>query len=156
MGDRPLVIGVGNRDRGDDAAGPVVCDLLGEVPGVRTLVLEGSVIDLPARWSPDDDVVIVDAAAPAGTPGRVFEVDALADRLVPPSTVSTHTVDVAAAIELARVLDRLPRSLRVIGIEGESFEHGTALSSGVAPAVRFVAARLAEEAGSGTAAVASR
>jgi hypothetical protein len=41
-----LVIGVGNRDRGDDAVGPVVCDLVraADIAGVDTLVLEG-------RWS---------------------------------------------------------------------------------------------------------
>ena len=140
-----LVIGVGNRDRGDDAAGPTVCDRLAELsPSVRTVVIEGNVLDLPARWSADDDVVIVDAAAPRGEPGRVVEVDALGARLRAPSTVSTHTVDVGAAIELARTIGRLPRSLQVIGIEAATDEHGAPLTPAVAEAVEAVARRLAE------------
>ena len=139
-----LVIGVGNRDRGDDAAGPAVCDLLAELaPHVRTEVLEGDVLDLPARWSPDDDVVIIDAAAPAGAPGRVFEVDALADRLRTPAAVSTHGVDVGTAIELARAMGALPQSLRVIGIEAAGDDHGAPLTPEVAVSVEHVARHLA-------------
>jgi hydrogenase maturation protease len=139
-----LVIGVGNRDRGDDAAGPVVCDRLraAALPGVEVLVAEGSVIDLPLHWGPDDGVVIVDAAAPDGRPGQISEVDALAGRLVAPGTVSTHTVDVGAAIELARVMGRLPAELSVIGIEGASFEFGDGLGPEVDRAVTEVVARI--------------
>ncbi len=94
--DRLLVIGVGNRDRGDDAVGPIVCDLVGGLglPHIATLVFEGSVLDLPLHWEPDDRVVIVDAAAPAGRPGRITEVDGLETRLIVPDAVSTHTIDV--------------------------------------------------------------
>lgn len=137
-----LVIGVGNRDRGDDAVGPVVCDLLTATghAGIETLVFEGSVVDLPIRWSADDRVVIVDAAAPAGRPGRIGEVDALAHRLVAPSTVSTHSVDVGAAVELARAMGRLPAALTIIGIEGASFEFGDDLG----PEVRGAADQVVE------------
>ncbi len=149
-----LVIGVGNRDRGDDAVGPVVCDLLGTMTaaGVETLVVEGSVLDLPLHWRADDRVVIVDAAAPAGKPGTVTEVDALAQRLVAPSTPSTHAIDVGAAVELARVLGCLPAELRIVGIEGASFGFGDALRPAVARAARQVADDLSRRAGRAAAA----
>lgn len=147
MADPPrlLVIGVGNRDRGDDAAGPVVCDLLRatDVAGVDTMVLEGSVVDLPLHWTPDDHVVIVDAAAPTGDPGRITVVDALAERLVAPGAVSTHTVDVGAAVELARAMDRLPAALTIVGIEGASFEFDAELGREVRGAVDRIVTRLA-------------
>jgi hydrogenase maturation protease len=148
-----LVIGVGNRDRGDDAVGPVVCDLVAAAgpPGVDTLVFEGSVLDISMHWGPDDRVVIVDAAAPAGRPGRVTEVDALAHRLVAPSTASTHTVDVGAAVELARVLGRMPAELTIVGVEGASFEFGDVLDPTVLRAARRVTARISRRAARATA-----
>jgi hydrogenase maturation protease len=143
-----LVIGVGNRDRGDDAAGPIVCDRLraADLPGVEVLVVEGSVVDLPLHWGPEDRVVIVDAAAPDGRPGRIREVDALAGRLLAPGTVSTHTVDVGAAIELARALGQLPAELSVVGIEGASFEFGDGLGPAVDRAVEQVVERISRRA----------
>lgn len=143
-----LVIGVGNRDRGDDAAGPVVCDLLraSDVAGVETLVFEGSVVDLPLHWRPDDHVVIVDAAAPAGQPGRITDFNALTDRLVAPGTISTHTVDVGAAIELARAMAKLPAELSIVGIEGASFEFGDGLAPEVDCGVRQVVERISRRA----------
>ena len=127
---RLLVIGVGNRDRGDDAVGPIVCDRIGRLglPDVDTIVFEGSVLDLPIHWSAADRVVIVDAAEPAGQPGRITTVDGLVTRLVAPGAVSTHTIDVGAAIELARVLGRLPTELSIIGIEGTEFEFDAPLT----------------------------
>ena len=143
-----LVIGVGNRDRGDDAAGPVVCDLIraARIAGVETLVFEGSVVDLPLHWEPDDRVVIVDAAAPSGRPGRITDVDALADRLVAPGTISTHTVDVGAAIELARAMAKLPAELSIVGIEGASFEFGAGLTPEVDSGVRQVVEQISRRA----------
>ena len=133
---------MGNRDRGDDAVGPVVCDLVDERAGgaIPTLVIESAVLDLAHRWQPEDRVVIVDAAAPAGHPGRITEPDVLARR--PATPVSTHSVDLAAAVELAGIVDRLPASLTIIAIEGESFGVGTPLSDAVRRSADTVAGRL--------------
>lgn len=137
-----LVVGVGNRDRGDDAAGPVVCDLVDRRTGgaIPTLVVETSVLDLAHRWRPEDRVVVVDAAAPAGRPGRITELDRLALR--PGTPVSTHSLDLAASVELAGIVDRLPASLTIVAIEGASFDFGAPLSDPVWRSVDSVAARL--------------
>ena len=142
---RLLVIGVGNRDRGDDAVGPIVCDRIAQLrlPDVDTIVFEGSVLDLPIHWSTSDRVVLVDAAAPADEPGRVALTNALADRLTSPSAVSTHTIDVGAAIEVARALDRMPAELTIIGIEGVTFEFGAPLTPAVERSAHAVVAELA-------------
>jgi hydrogenase maturation protease len=141
---RIVVIGVGNRDRGDDAVGPIVCDRIGELdlPDVESIVFEGSVLDISIHWSTVDRVFIVDAAEPAGEPGRITEVDGRATRLVLPGQLSTHTIDVGAAIELARALDRLPAELTIIGIEGAEFEFGAWLTSAVEHAADTVVATL--------------
>ena len=144
MPDRLLLIGVGNRDRGDDAVGPIVCDLVREacVPGVEIVVFEGAMVDLALHWETTDHVVIVDAAAPTGAPARTSRIDALTTPLDAPGAVSTHSIDVGAAIELARVLGQMPASLTVVGVEGASFGHAAPLSSEVAQAAGRIAARI--------------
>lgn len=166
---RWLVIGVGNRDRGDDAAGPAVCDLLtqrhpatepGDTP-VATVdvdldvdvtidveVIEGSVLDIPMRWTASDRVVVVDASEPNGHPGRVIEVNGLACRLSWPGTISTHSIDVGAAIELGRALGRMPAELTIIGIEGHDFGLGAAMTRDVRLATERVASMISRRAAS--------
>ena len=138
-----LLIGVGNRDRGDDAVGPIIGDGVRQlgIPGLRTAVLESAVVDLSSHWSPDDRVVVVDAARPDGHPGRVTEIDAIAGGLGVPTSTSTHSIDLSGAVELARVLDRLPAELTVLAVEGESFEFGASLSPRVESSVRALVAR---------------
>jgi hydrogenase maturation protease len=121
-----MIIGVGNRDRGDDAAGPLVCDRvrarLGPSATVRTFVCEGSILDLALHWDHDDHVIIVDAMQPGTEPGRVVTLDATGDPLPTPGAVSTHEIDVSVAVELARAIGRMPARLVVIGIEAGQTE----------------------------------
>ena len=117
----PIVIGVGNRDRGDDAAGPLVCDRLrarlGAATAIRTFVCEGSILDLALHWEHDDHVIVVDAMQPGTEPGRIVTIDAGDDPLPTPGALSTHEIDVSVAIELARAIGRMPAQLLLIGIE---------------------------------------
>jgi hydrogenase maturation protease len=131
-----IVVGVGNRWRRDDAVGLVVAR---SVDGIEH---EGDCARLLHLWDGDDDVVIVDAAAAAGAAGTVHRLDPRAQPL-PASLLSssTHAFGVADAIELARGLGRLPRSLRVYAIEGASFE----LGQGLSPAVEHAAGEVADE-----------
>ncbi len=102
-------------------------------------MLESSTIDLVNHWSDDDLVAIVDAARPDGHPGRIVEHDGLVERLVVPGTVSTHSIDVAGGIELARAMGRLPAALTIISIEGGSFAFGAPLGIEVRRSVDEVA-----------------
>jgi hydrogenase maturation protease len=137
-----IVIGVGNRDRGDDAAGPLVCDRLqaqlGTSPAIRTFVCEGSMLDLALHWDHDDHVIIVDAMQPGTEPGRIVTLEATVDTLPTPGAVSTHEIDVSVAVELARAIGRMPARLVVIGIEAGQFEWGSQPSAPVDAAVDAV------------------
>lgn len=130
---RWLVIGVGNRDRGDDAVGPIVCDRLAalRLPGVETEVVETGGIDLVTAWQPGDDVTIVDASQPAGRPGHITEIDALHDHVESSRALSTHAVDIPTAIGLARAIGSLPAALTLTAIEAEQFDYGRPLSDAV-------------------------
>ncbi|MEL6894419.1 MAG: hydrogenase maturation protease [Actinomycetota bacterium] len=122
-GPRRVLIGVGHRDRGDDAVGPVVADaVLGMTDAVTTLVREGDLAVLPLLWDRDDDVLIVDACRADGAVGTVRQV--APDELQRSVALSSHGLDVADAIHLAERLDRMPRRLRVLGVTGRRFEHG--------------------------------
>ncbi len=137
-----LLIGVGNRTRGDDAAGPAVADLVRatEIPHVRVLEHSGEGASLMETWRCDDVVYLVDAAHSGADPGFIHIFDAHADA-IPFEFLrySSHAFSVAEAIELARVLGRLPLRLTLIAIEGKAFDAGKSLSPAVAKAISTVA-----------------
>ena len=142
--DRPsvLVVGVGNPDRGDDAVGPAVtARLRGRVPThVRVLERSGDMLALIEEWEDLSNVLVVDAAAPNGLPGRIHRLD-LTNQPLPVgfACASTHAFGIAEAVELGRSLGRLPRHLVIYLIEGEHFETGGSLTPAVAKAVDMVA-----------------
>ena len=69
--------------------------------------------------------MLADAVASGAAPGAVHRFDAAAAAL-PASFAgaSTHALGLAEAIELGRVLRRLPPRLVVLGIEGAGFATG--------------------------------
>ncbi|HAM41362.1 MAG TPA: hydrogenase maturation protease [Candidatus Omnitrophica bacterium] len=143
-----LVIGIGNLDRGDDAAGRLVARALKDRVDGRVSVREsdgngGSLMDV---WRGARTVFLVDATSCSAAPGTVVRVEAHAQPL--PSLgvcTSTHGVGVAEAVEMARALGRLPRKLIIYGIEGRRCDPGAALSPAVEEAVPRVAQWIAEE-----------
>jgi hydrogenase maturation protease len=136
---------VGNRWRGDDAAGLAVARRVRELArgGVQVREVEGDATALVETWSEANAVVVVDAAAYGAPPGTVRRFDATSAPL-PARCLrsSTHAFGVPDAIELARALDRLPARLEVYAIEGASFTAGDRLSPAVDQAVEQLAAAL--------------
>jgi len=147
---RVIVIGVGNRLRGDDAAGLEAVRRLRDrrLPASITATAhEGEAIELQELWDGADAVVLVDALssdAPAGTVRR-FDAShgAPASAL---SRSSSHAIGIGDAVELGRVLGTLPAALVVYGIEGARFELGAPLSDEVASALDELIAAVHEEA----------
>ena len=140
----PLVIGIGNAWRSDDAAGLVVARRLAALaPALRVAEREGEPVDLIDTWADQDEVILVDAVESGARPGTIHRIDAaergLADA---PPRGSTHALSVAEAIDLGRVLGRLPRRLLVFGIEGRSFAAGGCLSPDVERAAECLAQEL--------------
>ena len=141
-----LVIGLGNPDRGDDAAGILVARGLAAY-GVKAVESPGGMLDLLEIWANNDKVVAVDAVYSNAAPGTIYVWDAQAAPL--PCHVfrsSTHSFGLADAIELARALDRLPNSLTVFGIEAAQFAVGTPPSSPVLLAVSSLIEQIASRA----------
>jgi hydrogenase maturation protease len=143
-GPRTRLIGIGNRFRSDDSIVPRVVDEL-KSHGDNLDIIEyggdgATLIDL---WDGFDRIVIVDATRSGAPPGTIHRLDAIAQEI--PSTFfnySTHAFSVAEAIEVARRIDRLPREMLLVGIEGENFDAGLELSPPVARALPIVLAEI--------------
>ena len=146
---RVVVAVVGNRLRGDDAAGPLVADAL-RAAGHPIRIVEADTDPLAVldAFGPDDTVFLVDAVLSGAPPGTIHEF-APHDGALPPERPggSTHGFGLAAVVALARVLGRLPRTLVILGIEGAGFDLGTEPHPAVRRAAATVADRIAAAAG---------
>ena len=132
-----LVIGIGNPDRGDDAAGVLAAR---RVHGGRVIEWADCSV-LMDLWDSSDDVIVVDAMASGMPPGTVRRFEAQEEKLPARAFTSSHAMGIAEAVELARVLDRLPARLTVIGIEAGDLGTGAE----PCPEVVAAAARVADE-----------
>lgn len=145
-----LVIGAGNVCRGDDGAGIFVARQLRErIPAGVTIIEEsGEGAALMAAWTGAASVFVVDAVCSGAQPGAIHRFDAHAS-VIPRRffQCSTHAFGVAEAVELARVLSRLPARLVLYGIEGGNFSAGADLSVEVENAAGDVVARILKELG---------
>lgn len=139
---RALVVGLGSPDRGDDAVGPLVARRVAAL-GLPARVVERedptSLIDL---WSDVDLAVVVDAVR-AGRPAGelvVLESGAAAGPLPEAAWArtgrgGTHAFGLAAAVELARALGRLPARVVLVGVTAGGFGYGEPLTGDVAAAM---------------------
>ena len=151
---RVLAVGLGSPDRGDDAVGPQVAATLARavwergMSGVHVVEHEDptALLDLLDPCGPAgawDAVVVIDAVRSGAGPGAVTVLDAGPDghdlrslgARLDPGPAGTHGFGLAGAIELARVLDRMPARLVVVGVEAVGFDHGAPLSGPVREAI---------------------
>lgn len=131
---RPLVIGVGNADAGDDAAGRIVARnlLCGDHGAFDIEETSGEATSLMALFANRARVIIVDACVSGDRPGTLRRFDARRSTL--PRQLaghSTHGFGVSAAIDLAGTLGMLPASVVVHTIEGAAFRPGEAPGAAV-------------------------
>lgn len=143
-----LVIGIGNPDRGDDAAGVAVARRVRETASRRHVTvaeLIGDQLALLDVWAGAKKVYVIDAVYSGGVPGTVYSFDARHPLDAKFRHCGSHTFSLAGVIELARSLDRLPARLIGYGIEGAAFELGAGLSPAAEAAVAAVTSRLLEE-----------
>jgi hydrogenase maturation protease len=142
-----VVIGMGNTFRRDDGAGVEVARRLRRLAPSDVTVLEhdGEPAGLLDAWEGADVAYVVDSVR-GDNPGAVHHLQLSAHHAIPAGhdQGSTHTLGLGEAVELARVLDRLPPTLTIIGIEGVDFSTGEGLSQEVGRATVAVANDLAQ------------
>ncbi|MEO6700197.1 MAG: hydrogenase maturation protease [Jatrophihabitantaceae bacterium] len=143
-GNRPVVIGIGNRYRRDDAVGLAVLDrLLEQRPaGAELAAADGDPARLIELWDGARLAIVVDAVRCQGpVPGRIHRGDGQ-DLDQPAGAATSHTLGVTDALRLAEVLGRAPGRLIVYAIEAAELGLGLGLSPAVAAAVEPVVAAI--------------
>lgn len=137
-GGRIVVIGIGNPDRGDDAAGRLVAQRLhGMLPAkIEVVEHDGEPTALLALFDDADCAILIDACTSGGEPGAVHRFD-VSDAPLPEArfSLSTHGVGLGEAVELARALGQLPPRVIVYAIEACAFDLGAPPSPAVADAI---------------------
>jgi hydrogenase maturation protease len=143
-----LVIGVGNEYRRDDGVGlAIAARLRGRVPaGVEVVQCEQEPSRLIDAWEGAESALVVDAVESGAAPGTLHRFDAGAGPI--PAGVfrsSTHAFGVGDAVELARVLGKLPDRVVVYGVEGGEFAAGEGLTAPVEAAVEPAAKAMLDD-----------
>lgn len=136
-----VVIGVGNEFRSDDGLGIYAVREMRlrmqtaehRLPQPIAFVEEsGEATALMQAWEGYRHVFIIDAVRSGKAPGYVHVIDALSEAVpVDFFLSSSHHLGIAEAVEMARKLNRLPQTLNLYGIEGETMEPGVGLSEAV-------------------------
>lgn len=140
-----LVVCFGNPQRGDDAFGPVVAEVLKARAafGAEVTVMRDDALALLDAWGGHEHVVVVDAISIDRAPGTLLHFD-VSDVAVPAEfgASSTHTLGPAGAIEIARALGELPARVEILAAVGDDFEHGRPLSPPLEAAVERAVERI--------------
>ncbi len=147
MGDRLLVVGIGNELRGDDGAGVAVARRLKQRAEVDILELQGEPTALLDAWSGYDAVILIDTMRSGAPPGTIRRIDASREPLPAGlgGSTSTHAMGLGETVELGRRLDRLPARVVLYAIEGRQFETGMGVSGEVGAVLEELVARVAGE-----------
>lgn len=127
------IIGLGS-PFGDDRAGWLVVEALKPHigPDIDAVALDRPGSALINWFSDVDRLILVDAVAGENTPGDIVEINDIA-MLHQQDNVSSHQLDLAATLELARTLGQLPKHLSLYGIgvgEPDTSVIGEAVSAG--------------------------
>ncbi|MHA2428633.1 MAG: hydrogenase maturation protease [Candidatus Hermodarchaeia archaeon] len=135
-----ILLGIGQRLRGDDAIGLIAVEKWAEAhpdvansPLIRVENLELPGLDLLEAISGAEKAVIVDAVhsdSPVATIHKLTESEL---QSFSPDSQSAHGWGVAETLKLGRTLETvdLPNEIRIIGIEVEQVEMGAGLSQAV-------------------------
>lgn len=137
---RVTILAIGNRLKGDDAAGPLVCDKLANRTSAA-LIDSGSVPENyigPVRTSEPELLLIIDAVELGCPPGTVKILD---PESLSRFTSSTHAPSPRLFIDLLRA--DLPVTALLIAVQPVETGLGTSLTPAVQTAVNELADALA-------------
>lgn len=134
-----VIIGIGNRDRADDGAGPALVDRLAAagLAGVRLAVAPGDMLSVLDLLDGASVAILVDAMKAGLEAGAVRRLDVSSSPFKGELSAfaSSHVIGLGDAIELARTLGRLPPRVILYGVEARDFTPGHGLSGPVEAAL---------------------
>ncbi len=145
-----LILGIGNKFRSDDGAGVAAAEKIKKfgVEKFDVKIIDGEGTDIMESWKGYDNVIIIDAVQKNGSSGKIYEINACEEELQSDFfNYSSHAFGLAEAINVSRVMNKLPKSLIVYGIEGQHFNFDTKLSGKIEKAVNKTAEMIKEKYG---------
>lgn len=143
--DRPLIIGIGNEFRGDDAYGVLmVQQLSSEYPGLADYMIESDDLTrLVDRWK-HRNVIFIDAYNDTmSCAGAIFETDditKLKSQNVYMNT--THGIDFSSILEISEALKKMPDRLIYYGVNGQEWQLGKPMTKPVKKSFSIVKAKI--------------
>ncbi|MBK7995307.1 MAG: hydrogenase maturation protease [Blastocatellia bacterium] len=146
-----LVIGLGNEFRGDDIAGLLVVRKLKRLVADRQVDFyehSGEASFLISLWSENAEnsiVFIVDGVSSQDAIGTIHRFDLQQQTLATELFYSTHAFNLAEAIELARILNQLPKTIIFYGVTGKNFQIGSELSLELPKAIDKLVEQMVKE-----------
>ncbi|MFW7379543.1 MAG: hydrogenase maturation protease [Oligoflexus sp.] len=142
------LICIGNQNRGDDGVALLIARNLqqGKKHSFTIFTQTGEMGELMDTWQGYDEVSIVDAMS-SGSPAGSLQVFDVARHALPcrSRNSSTHAFGLYEALELARVLGRMPKKISVYGIEGKNFSLGETVSPDLQKRVHDLAQKILRE-----------
>lgn len=148
--DKYLILGIGNKFRGDDGAGVAAAEKICEfcIEKFDVMILDGEGTEIMEAWKDYQNVIIIDAVQVNGSAGKIYELNANEENLHSDFfNYSSHAFGLAEAINVSKVMNKLPKFLIVYGIEGMHFNFDTKLSPKIEKAVNKTAAMIKEKYG---------
>ncbi|MHC4482075.1 MAG: hydrogenase 3 maturation endopeptidase HyCI [Planctomycetota bacterium] len=141
-GSKTVIVGIGNTLKGDDGAGPLICEQLRKAAISAELIDAGTVpenyIQSIIKKAPQSLVVIdaIDFGAPPGTT-KIFKPDQLNSVVL-----STHALSPRLFVEM--IAKEIEVDVYFVGIQPAQLELGQALSTPVSQAVQELTTILGE------------
>jgi hydrogenase maturation protease len=132
---RILVAGIGNVLMSDDGIGPCCTRHLMAgfefPPNVEVADLGTPGLDLALHFAEADIVLLIDALRGI-VPGTIERYDDSAVSAGRSGTrLETHSPALQESILIARLAGNRPRDVRLVGLSGANFDHGTALTAAI-------------------------
>jgi hydrogenase 3 maturation protease len=138
---RVVILGIGNPLKGDDAAGPLLCERLsGRVPA--KVIDAGAVPENyigPVLEASPEVLLLVDAVDFGGRPGQIR---VCAPEKIHEFTFSTHALSLHLALDLIRRETNV--EVCVLGVQAGTMKFGDCLSPAVREAVETLADTLTQ------------
>lgn len=145
-----LILGIGNKYRSDDGAGIACAEIIkkSKIENFDVKFIDGEGTGIMEEWNGYDKVIIIDAVKKEGSSGKIHEINANEEILESDFFhYSSHAFGLAEAINVSKVMNKLPELLIVYGIEGEHFQFDTKLTSKIEKAVAKTAQLIKEKYG---------
>ena len=141
-GSKTIIVGIGNTLKGDDGAGPLICEQLRKAGIAADVIDAGTVPEnyiQPIVKKAPQNLLVIDAIDFGAAPGAisVFEPQQLNS-----TVISTHILSPRLFVDM--ICSALEVDVRFVGIEPAQTKLGESVSAQVSDAIEWLVGTLAE------------